>query len=153
MRHFARPAAPLLALLLLQFACNRAAHEPAGPSTNQAAQAASPAPTVSEQELQQVRQALEKDMADQPDNVHYNMGNVLMVAGKHQEAINEFKQALQLNPQDADSYVHMGDAYLALSQTAQGLDAYQQALQINPRHAEALVHLGDYSARAEQADE
>ena len=105
MRHLPRLLVPLLALALLQINCRKPASQAAGPA---------PAPTVSEQELQKMRQVLEQDMGDQPANLHYNMGNVYVAAGKYQEAINEYKQALQLDPKDADSYVHMGDAYLAL---------------------------------------
>ena len=88
MRHLPRLLVPLLALALLQINCRKPAPQANENAPQTTAAGPAPAPTVSEQELQKMRQVLEQDMGDQPANLHYNLGNVYVAAGKYQEAIN-----------------------------------------------------------------
>jgi tetratricopeptide (TPR) repeat protein len=62
--------------------------------------------------------------------------------GQYAQAIEAYRQALQINPRYADAWYNLGVAYHHAGQYAQAIDAYRQALRINPRYADAWNNLG-----------
>ena len=60
--------------------------------------------------------------------------------GQYAQAIAAYRQALQINPQNADTWDNLGAAYDQAGQ--QALDAVRQALQIIPQDAVAWYNLG-----------
>ena len=69
---------------------------------------------------------------DEIPEVHFALGNVYRATGKTNEAIVEFKHALELAPNSDEGYRRLGDAYLAAGKTDDALQAYQQAIDANP---------------------
>ena len=74
--------------------------------------------------------------------IYYNLGNVLSALGEHQEAIQYYQKALDLEPHDptiwkniASSYHHAGDHH-------EELRCFDRALELNPVMPEALASKG-----------
>ena len=65
------------------------------------------------------------------ETLHYNLGLAYTHKGLIDEAISEFKQALECDPNLAEAYVNLGGLY-AEAEPAKSIDANMKALQINP---------------------
>jgi tetratricopeptide (TPR) repeat protein len=72
----------------------------------------------------------------------YNQGVDKLEAGDYEGAVTDFQQALQLNPEDADTHYNLGYAHLNLGSYEQAIEAYTAAIRLNPQFAQA------YSNRA-----
>ena len=62
--------------------------------------------------------------------------------GMHKEAIEAFKQAIRINPDDADAHNNLGVVYHKLGMHKEAIEAYKEAIRINPDHADAHYNLG-----------
>ncbi len=92
---------------------------------------------------------------------YYNLGVVSQRAGKIQDAIEQYEQALRVNPDFANAHYNLGVALLAVGRLREAIGHWEQALRIKPDDAEthynlgvALVQLGQVPqaiARYEQA--
>jgi tetratricopeptide (TPR) repeat protein len=60
---------------------------------------------------------------------------------QYQSAIQDFDQAIRLNPQ-ADAYFNRGFAYRNLGQFERAIEEFDEALRLNPQHAEAYYNRG-----------
>ena len=58
------------------------------------------------------------------------------VAGKHEDAIEAFKKAIQENPNYSSAYLSLGNAYGNTGRYKESIAAYKEGIQINPRHSE-----------------
>ena len=63
-------------------------------------------------------------------------------AGKWDEAVSAFKQAVAIDPRYAEAYLGLGDAYMSAGKYREGFDAYGQAIAAAPRNADAFYSLG-----------
>lgn len=71
-------------------------------------------------------------------------------AGRPDEAVTVFRQALKADPNDLDTRVQLADALMANEQERAAYNEVQRILQIDPHHAEALFRKASYlSARWE----
>ena len=70
--------------------------------------------------------------------------------GHHAQAIEAYRQSLQINPQDAAAWNNLGGAYDEAGQYAEAIEAEHQALQINPQDADAWDNLGNAYGHAVQ---
>ncbi len=67
------------------------------------------------------------------ETLHYNLGLAYTHKGLIEEAISEFKQALECNPNLAQAYVNLGGLYMtADSDSAKSIAANLRALEIDP---------------------
>lgn len=73
---------------------------------------------------------------------HYKKGVDLYKQGRYEKAIEAFKQAIRLNPDDADVYHVLGLVYAGLGRWQEAMESYKQALRLNPDDAEAHNNLG-----------
>jgi Tfp pilus assembly protein PilF len=78
-----------------------------------------------------------------PDNaeLHTNYGDMLIAAGKPEEALKHFQRALALTNKPADQWSNIGAAYYDLHDAGQSMSSYQQALQIDPCNYNARRNL------------
>jgi tetratricopeptide (TPR) repeat protein len=74
-------------------------------------------------------------------SLDYNQGNALGVLGRHQEAIEKFRQALKEMPEHAQSWKNLGNAYLDIGNKTAALQCFEEALRLNPLLFEALYSL------------
>ncbi len=97
-------------------------------------------------------------IAKNPNSVlaHNNLGFVLNEKGRHEEAIDCYRQALRLVAGDAGAHTNWGVALAAQGKLIEAIRHYQRALEINPHEANAYynlaVTLGDMG-RLEEAIE
>lgn len=80
--------------------------------------------------------------------IHYNLGTEALRAGRAQEALKEYDEALKLDPSFADA--HMGRGLVleaAFGRTDEAERAYRRALQLRPGYSEAHNNLGQLLAR------
>ncbi len=73
---------------------------------------------------------------------HTNLGNAFMMEGGIQDAIEEYEEALQLNPNDPYVPVNLANALLRAGRFEEAIGYYEQALRIDPNDAHAHYNLG-----------
>ncbi len=76
---------------------------------------------------------LKERLAFEPHSatLHYNLGLAYTHKGLTAEAISEFKQALECDPNLAQAYVNLGGLYAEV-EPAKSIEANMKALEINP---------------------
>ncbi|MFC1995184.1 fused MFS/spermidine synthase [Chloroflexota bacterium] len=73
---------------------------------------------------------------------HYKTGVELTGQGKLDEAIDEYNEAIRLNPGYAMAYNNRGNAYAELGQFERGIEDYDEAIRLNPGYAMAYNNRG-----------
>lgn len=66
--------------------------------------------------------------------MHVQKGKLLAAAKRNVEAVNEFEQALQKNPNYVEAYAALSDLYNNTGQKSKSITAVEQALQRAPNH-------------------
>ena len=84
---------------------------------------------------------------------HYNYGNALLQKGDVNDAINEYHEALKIDPQNAVARNNLGTALLQKGQTNNAIAEYLQAIQDDPGYILAHVNLGNQLLPKGQVDE
>jgi len=78
---------------------------------------------------------------------------MLRGSGRLPEAINQFKQALQLKPDAHDVHNVLGNALVEAGETQEAIWHYEQALRIKPDYFEAHNNLGNALVQVGKAKE
>ncbi len=76
-----------------------------------------------------------------PAAVHTSAGIKFIMNNQPQEATEEFKKAVELDPQNSNAYTNLGNSYNAAGKTKEALEAYNKAIDINPGNAIAHFNL------------
>jgi tetratricopeptide (TPR) repeat protein len=86
---------------------------------------------------------LKKAAGAAPDNsaLQVDLANKLYDAGRYQDAVVYYQQALKLDPHNVDIMTDLGTALFYSGHPDEALAQYNRSLQINPRHAQALHNL------------
>jgi tetratricopeptide (TPR) repeat protein len=84
---------------------------------------------------------------------HYNLGIVLANAGKTTAAIEQFEQALRIQPDFAEAHHNLGTALERVGRLAEARDHFEQAVRLKPAYAEAYNNLGINLGEAGKYDE
>jgi tetratricopeptide (TPR) repeat protein len=84
-------------------------------------------------------------VARQPDNprAHYNLGCLLVRAGRATEGAGQFEEALRLRPDFAEAHVNLGHALNRAGRVPEAIRHYEEALRLKPGHASAHYALGE----------
>ena len=69
-------------------------------------------------------------------------GLQLYTAGKYEEAVNAYKEAIKLKEDYADAHHNLGDAYFQLNQFKEAIDAYKKAIRYQPNLPTAYNNMG-----------
>jgi len=82
-------------------------------------------------------------VAKNPDSwmARYNLSRDLLHRGHFDEALEEYRRALENGPNQVDSLVSVGNALFAKGRYDEAMDFYQRALQVNPDNPEAHINL------------
>jgi len=72
-----------------------------------------------------------------------NLGNTLSEANRIPEAMDLFKQALRINPDNDAAYYNLGTALALTGRMSEAIAQYEQALRIKPNFAKAHNNLGN----------
>jgi tetratricopeptide (TPR) repeat protein len=82
---------------------------------------------------------------------HFNQAESAFQQGHFNEAIAEYKQAIEADPKFAKAWLYMGDCYFGAKGYAQAAEAYEQAVRLDPSDSQAQFFLGDaYQALYDQ---
>ena len=60
----------------------------------------------------------------------------------YDDAVEAYRQAVRINPENAQAWVDLGVDYVNLNRYDDAMEAYRQALRINPEDTEAWFDLG-----------
>ena len=69
---------------------------------------------------------------------HLNFGRELLLSGRADEAIEQFRSAVRLKPDFDEAYSNLGAAFNKKAMPDEAIEQLQTALRINPDNAEAL---------------
>ncbi len=73
---------------------------------------------------------------------HLNLGDAFIVEGAVQDAIGQYEQSLQLNPDDVAARFNLATALVRANQFKEAVGHFEQALRIRPDDAHARYNLG-----------
>ncbi len=82
-----------------------------------------------------------------------DQGNTLYDTGQYAKALDVYKQALSVKPQDPLTLNNLGAAYFALGQNKEAIDTFQSAVKAKPDDAESYLNLGVAYNTTEKYDE
>jgi len=72
----------------------------------------------------------------------YNRGNSYRSKGQPDRAIEDYDQAIRLNPIYALAFYNRGNAYNGKGQPDRAIEDYDQAIRLNPNYADAFSNRG-----------
>ncbi len=75
-------------------------------------------------------------------SAYYNVGLDLTRDGRLQQAVDQYLQALALNPQDANAHHNLGAVYARQGRLSQAIAQYRQVLRLRPESVQARSNLG-----------
>jgi Flp pilus assembly protein TadD len=73
--------------------------------------------------------------------LHLQRANQLSAAGRFPEAIEQYKEAIRLRPDEADAFIDLAGVYFQLDRTEEGIAEIYKALKAEPEHPGALSTL------------
>jgi len=82
-----------------------------------------------------------------------NLGNVLLVQRRYEDAITAYRQAILLGPDEVEACVNLGAVLRGLGRLPEALEAYRQAKARRPLDVEIRLRLGTILAELEQTGE
>ncbi|OGS22676.1 MAG: hypothetical protein A2252_03610 [Elusimicrobia bacterium RIFOXYA2_FULL_39_19] len=75
------------------------------------------------------------------DDALLEMGKFYFVNGKYDQAIDEFRKAVKINPVKAEIYYNLGLVYESKNIVSEAKEMYEKALSIEPNYKLAKEHL------------
>ena len=72
---------------------------------------------------------------------HNNLGNVLLSLGRRDEAVKELREAVRLDPKNAQAHLSMGLALRSEGDLGGAIDHYREAATLRPDWAPAIANL------------
>jgi tetratricopeptide (TPR) repeat protein len=93
--------------------------------------------------LQEAAYHFRETLRLKPDatDVHENLGLLLGLLGRYDEAVEQFELALAANPDDASAHGNLGTAYRFLGRSDEALQQYQAAMRADPDHDQHYLRL------------
>ncbi len=89
-------------------------------------------------------------------NLHYRLGRALLMRSHEpqalEDALEEFRAELRLNPNDAVAEFQIGQILQVLGRQEEALPHFERAVQLDAEFPEAMIALGKERARLEQFD-
>ncbi|MFQ5963146.1 MAG: tetratricopeptide repeat protein [Candidatus Scalinduaceae bacterium] len=78
--------------------------------------------------------------------LYYNKGML-------DKAIEEFKEVIEIDPEDVNAYYNLGNAYVDKGMFNEAISAYKRAIEINPEFIDAYLNLGMIYLNKDLTDE
>lgn len=82
-----------------------------------------------------------------------NLGDTLVQAGRHDEAIAAFRRGLELRPDDPPVHNDLGGALVMMGKPEQAIPILERALRLRPGYVEVHNNLGNAFSRVGRAEE
>ena len=73
---------------------------------------------------------------------HNNMAILMAQHYRYDEAISHFREALRINPNQAEGLINLGNAYQATGNNPAAIESFREALRLNPNNVEGHFRLG-----------
>ena len=86
--------------------------------------------------------AIKTDISSLKAQAYFQIGFCYGELKSYTKAIEAYKQAIRINPDDADTHFFLGDAYYELGFYEDAIESFKQAIRINPDDADAHYNLG-----------
>ncbi len=83
----------------------------------------------------------------------FNQAAVLVEKGQYEEALPQFRHALELNPEDVRAHDKLGIALAGLGRLDEAVAEYTKASELDPKYADAHLKLGIVLARMGKREE
>ncbi len=83
----------------------------------------------------------------------FDLAAVMVEKGKYEEAISQFRRALELNPEDVRSHSKLGVALAGVGRIDEAIAEYRKAMELDPDYADAYSKLGLALARLGRPEE
>ena len=77
------------------------------------------------------------------DNVHNNLGLILLSFGKYEEAELSLKKAININPNSANTLNNLGIIFKLLGEHQKAKDCHEKAIEIDPLNKKIQVVYGN----------
>lgn len=77
------------------------------------------------------------------DVAWYSLGLAYEKMGRHREAVQAFREALRIKPDDAETCYNLGVAYGKMGHLREAVQAFREVVRIKPDLAEAWYNLGN----------
>jgi len=101
---------------------------------------------MTEEDLQKYKEQLEKQKERMKFSAavknHFNEGIKLSESGMHAEALEEFKQAYDLDPEQPAVVGRMAEAYAQLGKNDEAVANYKKAIELSPEDPNLYTNLG-----------
>jgi Tfp pilus assembly protein PilF len=86
--------------------------------------------------------AIKTDILSLKELVYFGIGFCNDELGNYMKAIEAYKQAIRILPNNASTYYNLGNSYDSLGLYKEAIEAYKQAIRIDPDHANLHFGLG-----------
>ncbi|CAC9984241.1 hypothetical protein [uncultured Gammaproteobacteria bacterium] len=80
----------------------------------------------------QIIELIPEEEKDDKSKAFYNRGNIYMSLGEYQKAINDYDQAIAINPKDARSFYNRGLSYRKLEKEEKAIKDFKKAQDLDP---------------------
>lgn len=80
-------------------------------------------------------------------------GNQMEDQGNFEEALENYRKAIQVNPDYPRAYLNIGNAFLALDLTEEAMTNYQKSIALDPNYAFAHYNLGNAYQKIEHLED
>jgi tetratricopeptide (TPR) repeat protein len=89
-----------------------------------------------------------------PDATTFNnLGVALGLKGRTDEAMENYKKAIRLDPKNAEAHYNLGNIFLSQNKFKQAIGEYEKAVSINPKYTKANINLSVALERESRFDE
>ena len=86
-------------------------------------------------------------------NAHYNLGFGLAQLGRHQEAVQAYERALEIEPDYGYAHNNLGNALTQVGKRAEAIGHFRKALELDASYAEAHHNLANVLVEESRRDE
>ncbi len=73
--------------------------------------------------------------------IYANLGLAVLAKGQAEKAVEYYKKAVRINPNNAEAYYNLGNAYLSQGRLAMAAGEYSKAIRAKPNYAKAYGNL------------
>ncbi|NOZ25270.1 MAG: tetratricopeptide repeat protein [Nitrospirae bacterium] len=131
---------PLFFILLAMFLLYACTEKSAPPYPQSSAEGTDHSPANMDGSIEKLREAARKEPEDL--NIRIMLGNLLMDAGRLEEAIEVYEEILKTSPENSDVRVDLGTCYRNSGDPERAAAEYQKALRYDPGNPHAHRNLG-----------
>ena len=105
-------------------------------------------PPLDEAKASSMKTIAQQNTSDAETRVE--LGNMYFDAGRYQEAVSWYEQAVKLRPKDANVSNDLGISYYYMNDLQREVEQFDKSVEIDPKHAKTLLNIGIVRAFGKQ---